>query len=140
MTAGIAAWQPGPKRTTLVRLAINAIPRKLNSTIAITLNTIFAMSDLQQRSFPALRFEQNGNVIGDFNMIDASTALAIERDKGEFMVASTRNDILIGVFIGLAWAAVSAEDRVPDWSSNGVGWIAIHRDSVAVFDSPRPRE
>ena len=28
-------------------------------------------------------FEQNGNAIGDFNMIDASNGLIIERDNGE---------------------------------------------------------
>ena len=28
-------------------------------------------------------FEQNGNAIGDFNMIDASSGLIIERDNGE---------------------------------------------------------
>ena len=28
-------------------------------------------------------FEQNGNAIGDFNMIDATTGLVIERDDGE---------------------------------------------------------
>ena len=28
-------------------------------------------------------FEQNGNAIGDFNMIDATTGLIIERDNGE---------------------------------------------------------
>ena len=28
-------------------------------------------------------FEQNGNAIGDFNMIDSTTALIIERDNGE---------------------------------------------------------
>lgn len=29
------------------------------------------------------RFEQNGNAIGDFNMVDATTGLIIERDNGE---------------------------------------------------------
>jgi hypothetical protein len=28
-------------------------------------------------------FEQNGNAIGDFNMIDATSGLIIERDNGE---------------------------------------------------------
>ena len=28
-------------------------------------------------------FEENGNAIGDFNMIDATTGLIIERDNGE---------------------------------------------------------
>ncbi len=30
-----------------------------------------------------MRFEQNGHAIGDFNMIDGTTGLIIERDNGE---------------------------------------------------------
>jgi hypothetical protein len=57
------------------------------------------------------------------------------------MAAYLRETLLrSGVLAGLICAAVSAEAQapLPDLSSNGVGWIAINRDFVAVSGSPRP--
>src|SRR5271169_3001175 len=57
------------------------------------------------------------------------------------MAAFARETLLIsGVLAGLICAAVPAEAEAPvtDLSSNGVGWIAINRDFVAVPGSPRP--
>jgi hypothetical protein len=57
------------------------------------------------------------------------------------MAAFARETLLMsGVLAGLICAAVPAEAEapVPDLSSNGVGWIAINRDFVAVPGSPRP--
>ena len=52
------------------------------------------------------------------------------------MAAYVRKTFLVsGVLAGLICAAVGAEAQapVPDLSSNGVGWIAINRDFVAVW-------
>lgn len=55
------------------------------------------------------------------------------------MFTSTRTTFCMSVvFVGLTWATVSAEAAAPDLSSNGAGWIAIHRDFVAVPGSPPP--
>jgi len=57
------------------------------------------------------------------------------------MAAYLRETLLrSGVLAGLICTAVSAEAQapLPDLSSNGVGWIAINRDFVAVSGSPRP--
>jgi len=57
------------------------------------------------------------------------------------MAAYLRETLLrSGVLAGLICTAVSAEAQapLPDLSSNGVGWIAINRDFVAVPGSPRP--
>lgn len=46
------------------------------------------------------KFEANGNSIGDFNMIDASTALVIERDNGEgdAALACAKDKVTAGCF------------------------------------------